>query len=138
MIKYNLAGIDGNAFAIMGYVIKCMKKENKSTEEIDAYIKEAESSFYDHLLATSALKIDELNEPYLDEEGEEVIEICEGCGCDIPEDEVYYAQDTNNTFCDGCLADLMECDQCHGMVENVDLCEGCDQYVCHECEGWCD
>lgn len=29
--KYTLVGVDGNAFSIMGYVLKCMRKEKKVT-----------------------------------------------------------------------------------------------------------
>jgi len=60
--KYNLVGIDGNAFAVMGYVKQSMKKEGKTQVEIDAYSTDAKSGGYDHLLGVSQDMIDALNE----------------------------------------------------------------------------
>ena len=48
--NYTLTDVDGNAFAIMAYVRSAMKREGKSNEEIDNYIKDAQSSDYNHLL----------------------------------------------------------------------------------------
>jgi len=62
MEKYSLVGIDGNAFSVMGYVVNCMKKEKKSKEQIDEYLKEAKSSDYDNLLCVSMDMVEELNE----------------------------------------------------------------------------
>lgn len=62
--NYSLVGIDGNAFAIMGYVMKCMRREKCTKEQIDAYIKDAKSSDYDHLLYVSFNEIEKLNEKY--------------------------------------------------------------------------
>jgi len=59
--KYTLVGVDGNAFFIMGYVLKCMRKEKKSQEEVDTYLADAQSSNYDHLLTVSGKMIEELN-----------------------------------------------------------------------------
>lgn len=59
--KYNLVGINGNAFSIMGYVTKAMRKEGKLEEEINAYREEAMSSDYNNLLCESMDIIDELN-----------------------------------------------------------------------------
>lgn len=64
MVKYSLIGVDGNCFAILGYVKKAMRREGKSQEEIAAYDKEAKRKDYDHLLYVSAMKVEELNEPY--------------------------------------------------------------------------
>lgn len=61
MEKYDLAGIDGNAFSIMGYVVSCMKKEHKTKEEIDTYLHEAQSSDYDNLVYVSCDIINVLN-----------------------------------------------------------------------------
>ena len=58
---YSLDRIDGNAFAIIGYVRGAMKKEKKSTEEITLYIKEAMSNNYDNLLCVSQDVLDKLN-----------------------------------------------------------------------------
>lgn len=59
--KYDLVGIDGNAYSIMGYVSKCMRKEKKSEEEIKAYTDEAKSGEYNKLLYVSIDMIDKLN-----------------------------------------------------------------------------
>lgn len=65
MAKYNLVGIDGNAYSIMGYVRNAMKNENKSKLEIDNYISDATSGDYNHLLLVSVTMIDELNNKYI-------------------------------------------------------------------------
>ena len=59
--KYNLVGVDGNAFAVMGYVRSAMRAEGFSREEIEAYTKDAMSSDYNHLLAVSCDMVDECN-----------------------------------------------------------------------------
>lgn len=61
MEKYNLVGVDGNAFSVMGYVAKAMRNEGKSREQIDAYYADAKSGDYNHLLSVSFQMIDELN-----------------------------------------------------------------------------
>lgn len=61
-MKYSLIGVNGNAFAIMGYVRNCMQKEGKTEEEKKAYIDTARSGDYNNLLAVSLGMIDELNE----------------------------------------------------------------------------
>lgn len=61
MKEYTIVGVDGNAFAIMGYVIRAMKLEHKSQDEIDAYIRDAKSSDYTHLIAVSIDMCEELN-----------------------------------------------------------------------------
>tara|TARA_Y100000034_G_C6813063_1_gene365575 strand:+ start:634 stop:834 length:201 start_codon:yes stop_codon:yes gene_type:complete len=48
-----LVGEDGNAFAIMGKAIKVARRAGWSQEEIDAYLAEAKSGDYDHLLQTT-------------------------------------------------------------------------------------
>ena len=65
-VKLNLIGIDGNAFSIMGAFSRQAKREGWTKEEIDAVLKEAQSSDYDHLLATIADHCDMIGE----EEGE--------------------------------------------------------------------
>lgn len=62
MANYTLVGIDGNAYVVMGYVRRAMRAEGKSAEEIDAYIADAESSDYGHMLRVSMAMLDELNE----------------------------------------------------------------------------
>ena len=67
--KYNLAGIDGNAFCIMGYVCKALKNEYKSfgftTKQFNAiketYLANAKSSDYNHLVAVSFEMIEKIN-----------------------------------------------------------------------------
>ena len=61
-MKYNLVGIDGNAYSVMGYVAKAMKECNFSKSERDAYLKEATSGNYNYLLRVSAAMINECNE----------------------------------------------------------------------------
>jgi len=58
---YDLVGINGNAFSVMGYVQSSMKAEGRAKEEIDAYIKKAQSGDYNNLLCESIRAIDELN-----------------------------------------------------------------------------
>ena len=48
-----LVGEDGNAFAILGRVMKAMRVAGLSKEVQDAYYKEATSGDYDHLLQTT-------------------------------------------------------------------------------------
>lgn len=59
--EYTLVGVNGNAFAIMGYVVRAMKLEHNSKDEIDAYIINAKSSNYTHLIAVSVDMCEELN-----------------------------------------------------------------------------
>jgi hypothetical protein len=51
-IEVNLSGEDGNAFAIIGRTTKEMRKAGVSKSEIDAFVKEATSGDYDHLIQT--------------------------------------------------------------------------------------
>ena len=51
-ITVQLTGEDGNAFAIMGQCSRAMRKAGCSKEEIDAFMTEAQSGDYDHLLQT--------------------------------------------------------------------------------------
>ena len=62
MKAYTLVGINGNAYSIMGYVRAAMDDANMTNDDIDAYIKDATSSDYDHLLAVSCEMIDRVNE----------------------------------------------------------------------------
>lgn len=52
-VTVKLIGKDGNAFAIMGAVTKAMKKAGVPKTTIDAYMDEAMSGDYDHLLRTT-------------------------------------------------------------------------------------
>lgn len=51
-VKVKLVGEDGNAFAILGRVTKALRKGGVSREEADAFLHEAMSGDYDHLLGT--------------------------------------------------------------------------------------
>lgn len=48
-----LIGGDGNAFSILGKVIRALKKAGYDQSAIDDYRKEATSGDYDHLLETT-------------------------------------------------------------------------------------
>lgn len=60
--KYDLVGVDGNAFSVMGYVRRAMIESGFSREEIDEYIKDATSGDYNNLLCVSVDMIDKCNE----------------------------------------------------------------------------
>ena len=62
MKAYTLVGINGNAYNIMGYVRDAMHDAKMTSYDIDAYIKDATSSDYNHLLAVSCEMIDRVNE----------------------------------------------------------------------------
>lgn len=62
MEKYCLVGVDGNAYAVMGYVGKAMKETGYTQEEIKAYYDKAMSSDYQNLLCVSVEQIEACNE----------------------------------------------------------------------------
>lgn len=62
MKAFTLVGVDGNAYAVMGYVQRAMRTANMSKEDQDAYIKDATSSDYNHLLCVSIDMIEKVNE----------------------------------------------------------------------------
>lgn len=75
-MKYNLVGIDGNAFSIIAYTSRAMKETGFTYDEIADYKRSAMKSDYDNLLYVSAQKIDEANERanaagYCDDEEDE-------------------------------------------------------------------
>jgi len=53
-ITLRLVGLDGNAFFLLGAFRRQAKKEGWTKDEIDKVLKEAQSSDYNHLLATLA------------------------------------------------------------------------------------
>lgn len=59
--RYTLIGVDGNAFAIMGYTAKAMRRAGFTKEEIDQMYKEAEESDYNHLICVCDGYIDKVN-----------------------------------------------------------------------------
>jgi len=60
--KYNLVGIDGNAYSVMGYVTNAMREQGFSKAERDEYLKKAMSSDYNNLLCVSMDYIEMCNE----------------------------------------------------------------------------
>ena len=61
MKSFNLVGVDGNAFAVMGYVKEAMRESGFSKEDITSYMNDAKSSDYDHLLSVSIDMIEQCN-----------------------------------------------------------------------------
>jgi len=53
-IEVQLVGLDGNAFSILGRVIKDLKDADIPQAEIDEFIDEATQGDYDNLLTTVA------------------------------------------------------------------------------------
>ena len=51
-IKVKLVGTDGNAWALIGRVSQALRRGGQSKEFIDAFVKEATSGDYNHLLCT--------------------------------------------------------------------------------------
>ncbi len=62
MSAYTLVGIDGNAFSIMGYTTKAMRRAGFTAEEINAMRKDAMSGDYYNLIAICDEYIDKVNE----------------------------------------------------------------------------
>lgn len=66
---YSLVGVDGNAFAIMGYTAKAMRRADFTKEDIDKMYDEAKSGNYFNLIAVCDDYIDKVNQKLgLDEE----------------------------------------------------------------------
>ena len=59
---YTLVGVDGNAFSIMGYTQRCMKKEGFSDKDINETIDDATSGNYYHLLGVCNTWVAKCNE----------------------------------------------------------------------------
>jgi hypothetical protein len=57
-ITVELCGHDGNAFSIIGRVIREMKRGGVSQEEIEQFQKEATSGDYDNVLQTAMRWVD--------------------------------------------------------------------------------
>lgn len=51
-VKMSLVGVNGNAFAVMGVFQTNAKRQGWTDDEINAVLKEAQSSDYNHLLET--------------------------------------------------------------------------------------
>lgn len=61
-MKYDLVGINGNAFAIFAYTSRAMEETGFTRDEIADYQRSAMKSDYDNLLYVSAQKIAKANE----------------------------------------------------------------------------
>jgi len=61
MSKYSLVGVDGNAYALMGYTQNAMKNEGFSKEEIDQMLKEATAGDYSNLICVCSSYLDKVN-----------------------------------------------------------------------------
>ena len=53
-VEVKLVGCDGNAFLILGRVTRAMRRQGMGDGEVDAFMTEAMSGDYDHLLATAS------------------------------------------------------------------------------------
>ncbi len=51
-VKVKLVGEDGNAFFIIGRVVKALRRADVPKDEIDAFTKEVMAGDYNHLLQT--------------------------------------------------------------------------------------
>lgn len=60
--NFSLVGVNGNAFAIMAYVIKAMKECHRTKDQIKSYQTKAMSSDYTTLVATSMDQLEVLNQ----------------------------------------------------------------------------
>ena len=68
MRQYSLIGVDGNAFSIMGYTAKAMRREGFSREDVERMHEEAMSGDYDHLLTVCVTYVDECNKRFENEQ----------------------------------------------------------------------
>ena len=60
-MEYSLVGVDSDAFCVMGYVTKALKKEGRSQQVADEYRKKAMDGDYQNLLRVSMKEINKLN-----------------------------------------------------------------------------
>ena len=51
--EVELVGIDGNAFSIIGTVQRELRRAGNSSEVLDAFMEEATSGDYDHVIQTA-------------------------------------------------------------------------------------
>lgn len=59
---YSLVGVDGNAFALMGYTAKAMRRAGFTEAEIKGMYAEAESGDYYNLIAVCDDYVNKVNE----------------------------------------------------------------------------
>ena len=69
-MKYDLVGVDGNAFAIMGYTAKALRREGLN-DLVDQMYKEAKSGDYSNLICVCMEYIDKANEAAGEQEEDE-------------------------------------------------------------------
>ena len=70
MSRFTLVGVDGNAFSIMGYTARALKRAGLS-DKVDQMYKEAKSGDYYNLIAVCDGYIDMANEALGLEDDEE-------------------------------------------------------------------
>lgn len=61
MKKFSLIGVNGNAFAVMGYTARALRKAGLG-KEVDHMYEEAKSGNYYHLIAVCDRYVDAANE----------------------------------------------------------------------------
>lgn len=68
---YSLVGVGGNAFAIIGYITRIMRRNHLPKERINDYVNKAMSGDYDNVIQQSLEIVDELNALNPDADDEE-------------------------------------------------------------------
>lgn len=66
-VKWNLVGIDGNAFALLGAFQSAARRQGWPPQRITEVTTEARSGDYDHLLATLAKHTEQADEAEADD-----------------------------------------------------------------------
>lgn len=61
MAKYSLVGVNGNAYALMGYTAKAMKREGLA-DEVDEMLSKAKSGNYSNLICVCNDYVEKCNE----------------------------------------------------------------------------
>lgn len=69
MAKFTLVGVDGNAYSVMGYTAKALRRAGLR-DKVDEMYAEATSGDYDNLLRVCMGYIDMANEAVGDDEDE--------------------------------------------------------------------
>jgi len=99
-INVALAGEDGNAFAILGRVQTALRRGGVDKAEIDAFMAEAMSGDYDHLLQTVMQWVDVWGSAEASKRRHSALEVgdnamdwlleCDSCGLDLTEDHAQF------------------------------------------------
>jgi len=82
-IKLTLAGLDSNAFALMGAWRKAAKQQARTSEEIKNVLDDCMSGDYNHLISTLANHSIDENEDGDDWDEEDLDELSEREACDL-------------------------------------------------------